>query len=187
MNAPIDPEFSRPFRLRDLPRDGATVELDAGVPERDALARRMGVVSLDRLTATLTLEPNKGGRQILVRGRFAADLTQSCVITLEPFAVVATESFVVRFDRNAAAAEPDDGFVDLVDDELAEPIVGETIDLGELVAQYLALAIDPYPRRPGAQFDQAGIGLVGGAKEDDRSEDRSPFATLASLGGNRQR
>lgn len=187
MNAPIDAEFSRPFHLGDLRRDGATVELVAGAPERQALARRLGVVSLDRLTATLTLQRDKDGRHIEVHGRFAAELSQTCVITLEPFAVMAAEAFVVRFDRNAAAAEPDDGFVDLVDDELAEPILGETIDLGELVAQYLALAIDPYPRQPGAQFDQAGMGLVGRGKEDDRSEDRSPFAALAPLGGNRQR
>ena len=186
MKEPIDLEFSWPFRLGDVPRDGSTVEFMAGARERDALARRLGVVSLDRLSAEVTLERDEHGRQFLVRGHFTAELTQICVVTLEPFAATAADSFAVRFDRDAGAPLTADVFVDLVDDEPAEPIFGETIDLGELVTQYLALAIDPHPRQPGAQFDQAGMERVGLGKDDKGSEDRSPFAALASLRGNRR-
>ena len=186
-NGTTEPEFSRPVRVGDVPRGGTTVDLEASAHERDALAHRLGIVSVDRLIAGVTLERDEGGRRFLVRGHLSADLTQVCVITLEAFADTVTESFVARFDRSVGSSSPTDIIVELADDDPAEPIFGETIDLGELVAQYLALAIDPHPRRPGAEFDHLGMGRVGLETDHDSSEERSPFAALAALRGDRQR
>ena len=201
MAAPIDSELSRPLRLGDVPVGGKTVTLEAGAVERAALAKRLGVVSLDRLTASLTIQRDDRGRQFRVHGQFDAALTQICVVTLEPFATMVSDAVVARFDRaaarpsraitrdsagrNVAADQSDMAAIDILvmagdvlDDEVVEPVYGETIDLGELVAQYLSLAIDPHPRRPNARFDPGVIG-----PEDDRSKTRSPFAALSSMRG----
>ena len=50
------------------------------------------------------------------------------------------------------------------------PYGGGSIDLGEAAAEQLALALDPYPRRPGAVL-----------AETTAAADRSPFAALARL------
>jgi uncharacterized metal-binding protein YceD (DUF177 family) len=177
---PTPTEFSRPYRLSELQPDGASVDLEAGPEECEALARRFDVVAIDRLTARLYLKRDARDRHFLVRGSFEAGLTQICVVTLEPFEATLVDSFTARFVRDAAAAQETDVFVDVADGEPPEPISGETIDLGELVAQYLSLAIDPHPRKPGARFD-----FVDAADAGDAEEGRSPFAALKVLRGGR--
>jgi hypothetical protein len=54
--------------------------------------------------------------------------------------------------------------------EPPDEIVNGHIDLGALTAEFLALGLDPYPRKPGVDFDYKG---------DDKPD--SPFAALAKL------
>ena len=165
-----EPEFSRPFPADRLGQDVITETLLAGPAECAALARRLKLVELSQLSAVVTLERTLGGL-IHVGGRLEADVVQTCVVTLVEFPSHVEDSFAVDFG-NAPAEFGDE--IDLDPDyDPPEPIEGGIIDLGELVVQYLALALDPYPRAPGATLDPAvGSGDI---------VDASPFAVLKNL------
>ena len=86
------PEFSRPHKTDELPTKGRIVTLDPSADELEAIARRLGLVSLNRFEGTLKLHPEIG-RQISLQGPIRAEIVQSCVITGDP---LTTE---VAFDK----------------------------------------------------------------------------------------
>lgn len=145
------PEFSRPVSIHDLDEDERTEDIAATPEERQALARRFSLVALDRLSATARLRRRGDGRAVLVSGLLSADLTQTCVVTLKPVPAHVEEPFSVVFLRDSQGEAAD---LDLVADELeeVEPLTGDVIDIGELVAQSLFLSLDPYPRLAGARY-----------------------------------
>jgi hypothetical protein len=57
--------------------------------------------------------------------------------------------------------------------DLPETFEGDTIDAGDVVAEFAALSIDPYPRKPGVEF---ATHLEG--DPDDRGGRPNPFAVL---------
>ena len=81
----------------------------------------------------------------MIEGNLQAEVVQECVITLEPVAEIVASPFEQRYTlrQTDTASDLEFGPDDI---EPPEPVVGEAIDLGELVAQYLSLAINPYPR-----------------------------------------
>jgi uncharacterized metal-binding protein YceD (DUF177 family) len=153
-------EFSRPVPAFDLP-EVAVHRIAAGPAERAALAARFGLLALDRLEAEIRLRPIARG--VRLEAEFEAEVVQECVVTLEPVANRVGERFTLVFGEAPAGAD---------EDNVVEPIEGETLDLGETVAQQLSLALDPYPRAPGAAIDPAWT--------EDASA-ASPFAALAKL------
>ena len=152
--------------------DGERIDLAAGEGERAAIAERIGLESLGRLEAHLTLD--RDGPRIHVRGRIRAALEQSCVATGEPVAEAVDEPFELLFlpepkpkgadeEVELRAEECDVAFYD-----------GEAIDLGTAVADTLALSIEPYPRSAGAEAALKEAGVL--------SESQAgPFAALAKL------
>ena len=166
------PELSRPFRVALLAEAPVqAVEITATAAERAALAARFGLVRLDALTARLTVRGSTIG-ELLVEGQLQADVVQECVVTLEPVSDSIDTTFDQRFST-APTSAPADLVIGPDDDEPPEPITGDSIDLGELVAQFLSLAINPYPRAPGADAEAARY-------EPDPAGD-GPFAALARL------
>lgn len=163
-------EFSRRFALADLGDEGAVLEVAAEADERAALARRFGLLALDSLAATVRV----GGAMVRVRASYVADAVQSCIVTLEPVAARIEDSVEVLFAPPRPTAEGE-VTVDALDDDNADPLTGDTIDVGEVVAAHLGLALDPYPRRPGVVF-----GGVQSEPEDEGSG-ASPFAALQDL------
>jgi len=146
--SPVPPEFSRPVELTTL-KPVATMRFAAAPEECAALARRMGVLAVESLAAELKLEILPGKGRLRLSGRLQAALRQACVVTLEPVATAIDERFSVIY-----AAEVEDDAEVAIDpgaaDAWDEPWPGDTLDVGEAVTQQLALAIDPYPRAPGA-------------------------------------
>jgi len=148
--------FSRPVRIDALPRDGQTVTIEATSAEREALASFLELPAIAALTAMLRLEPwGRGGAR--VSGAVHGALTQICVVSLEPFAATIDEVVDVRFapqaaldSRSMAAKET----LSLDDEDEPDPIIEGKIDLGALAAEFFALGLDPYPRKPGATFEQ---------------------------------
>lgn len=117
--------------------------------DRAAIAQSLGLLALNELAATLTLRRTPAG-QIEVSGELQAEVEQACVVTLEPVAASISETFKMHFAEGAAA--PDAAEIDL-DFEAADPpdpIVGGAIDLAQVIVEHLALALDPYPRKPDA-------------------------------------
>jgi uncharacterized metal-binding protein YceD (DUF177 family) len=160
--------WSHPLVLADLPPEGAAFTLAPDEATRAALARHVGVLAVPALTAELRATPDgRGG--VSIDGGLAATVRQTCVVSLEPFDNAVNEQIALRFLPEGAAVanrdEDDDG-------DPVDMIRGGVIDLGALVTEFLALGVDPYPRRPGAVF----------APPADAAEERaSPFAALEQL------
>ncbi len=173
------PEFSRPVSIARLGADATTYRLTASAEERDALARRFALVSLDGFTATVEL--SRHGREIRLAAEVIADVVQLCGVTLEPFASRVTDRSSLLYRRQARPAEL---AVELdAEEEDCEVLDGETIDIGEAVAQQLSLALPAFPRAPGAQIpqDSGGETVVSSELMMDRGTAPRPFAELAKL------
>ena len=169
MNGLPAPEFSRLADERHIPE--AVVVLNASPEECTALARRFAQVRIDTLHAELAL--HREGRTILASGRLDAAIVQSCAVSGEDFPVRIAEPLALRF-VTAQPHRPDEE-VELAADELDEiEYEGTQFDLGEAVAQSLALAIDPFAVAPGAAQFRKKAGLIGAGQA-------GPFAALAAL------
>lgn len=180
---PIIPEFSRPVRVDRIPAAGMTLDLEAKPAERAALAERFGVQSIESLRAEVTLKAIAGGALVRVDGHLAAQVVQTCVVTLEPVPETVDEDFSLSF----GVEEPDEVGAEielsLDEEDPPDPIVDGVIDVGEAVAEHLALALEPFPRKPGIAYeggdDEAGTATA----EQDRKP--NPFAVLAQLRKNK--
>lgn len=164
-------DFSRRFELNRI-RDGERVDLVADDGERARIAERIGLDSLERLEAHATLERNKA--IVRARGRLKARLAQRCVVTGDPVDAHVDEPFDLVFAPEPARGEPDDEIELSADDCDLVFHDGSAIDLGEAIADTLALSIDPYPRSAAAEaaLKEAGVLSEGEA---------GPFAALAKL------
>ena len=176
MGAAASVEFSRPVSLARAGAASQAREIVATPEERARLARRLGLVSLDRLSARLAWRRQSTG-VIRLEGELEAAVTQSCVVTLEPVAAEVTEGFVRHFVRAAPAAEPE-VVVDPEADDPPEPLGDGLVDLGEIVVQQLALARDPYPRAAGSTLPAA---LAGEPAVAEPADAEGPFRVLAGL------
>ena len=164
-------DFAKRLPLNQI-RDGERIALIAGDAERAQIAGRLGLESLERLEANAIL--TRAGERVRAKGRLRAALSQQCVVTGDPVAAHADEPFDIMFVPQPAPGAPDEEV------ELGEKdcdIVfhdGSAIDLGDAIADTLALALDPYPRSAGAEtaLKEAGVLSEGEA---------GPFAALAQL------
>lgn len=163
-SAAATPEFSRPLDIARLPQGEAAYDIAATAAERAALARRFGLLALDRLEAQVRLSRLAGGL-LRLSAELSADVTQACVVTLEPVAARVEDEFTLLY--GAASEERAAEVVLSGETELVEPLPGGALDIGEAVAQQLSLALDPYPRAAGALAEAPQEGLA------------SPFAALA--------
>lgn len=163
-------EFSRTYDPRLLP--GSTVELAADETERAALAKRFDLVRIDSLTAQIELEREANGAS--AKGRLTAEIVQSCAVSGEDLPVSIDEPVNLHFIPARAPSAPDEE-IELEAEELDQiEFEGSLFDLGEALAQGLALAIDPYAVGPNAEEARAKAGLL----DKDTS---GPFAALAAL------
>lgn len=157
----------------DRLRDGERVDLVAGDEECAAIAKRLGLVALDRLEAHAALE--REGDQVRARGRIKAALAQSCVVSGEPVPERIDEPFELVF-RPEPHGQPDEE-LELGADELDVVFHdGAGIELGAAIADTLALVLDPYPRGPNADAALKAAGVLS-------EGEAGPFAALAKLKG----
>ena len=146
---------------------GLALTIEADKAECDAIALRLRIPSVQSVRCSWVLRPEHGG-VVEADGSLRARLHQECVVSLDAFATDVVEEFAVRFVppglENEQADDPDEP------DELT--IENGVLDLGEATVEQLALALDPYPRKPGAELP---------AKMEDSLD--NPFAALAQLRG----
>lgn len=159
------PEFSRRLAVERIGPAGLTQRIEASEAECAALAARLGVPALPEFAATFRLRREEAGR-IAARGRIEGRIVRECVVSLDPFEAALAEDFTVAFVPGQALDETVD-----IEGEDEIPYAGGAIDLGEAAAEQVALTLDPYPRRPGAELP-AEAGAAGEA----------PFAALARRG-----
>lgn len=167
-------EFSRPLRLDRLSAGAFEATFEASGAELADLATRFGLPGIRRLSGSLRVRRPGGGPLIRVEGSVEAEVTQVCVVTLAEISNRIEESFVQLYTLDPQPAEEEEVFIAPGDEETPEPIPGYSLDLGEVLAEQLALALDPHPRAPGAEFGGATIGA-------DVDDEAHPFAKLADL------
>jgi uncharacterized metal-binding protein YceD (DUF177 family) len=165
-------EFSRPIPVEQIGVQETVRQIVANASERVRLAERFGLIALDRLQATLQLQRIPGGL-IRVRGHLEADVVQSCVVTLEPVPAQLSESFTMNF-VSGRADRGGEVVISVDEEEPPETIAEGRIDLGETVAQQLAVSLDPYPRSGQAPTLNEGEPEIAG--QNDKK--RGPFAVL---------
>ena len=171
------PEFSHIVTLAEAGQ-GRAVAIDADEVARVAIARRLGLVALDRFAVTAEVRSIAGG--IAATGAIAADIVQSCAATGLPVPATLHEPFDLRFLRDASPAGSSEEEVEISDADCdILPLEGERIDLGEAAVQTLSLALDPFPRHPDADRILAEKGVLS-------EEQAGPFAALAKLRGKGQ-
>jgi len=166
------PEFSRPVRADQIDRAAETTTIAAKAHERAALAKRFGLISLDRLEADYSL--TRQGNALLARGRVRAALAQPCAATEVPVPETIDTDFTLRFvPERDAATEGEEIELDVEDCDII-PYDGLSLDMGEAVAETMALAMAPYPRAPNADAILRAAGVL-------TEEQASPFAALLAL------
>lgn len=169
--------FSYLVKVGHISANPVQVRLEADREECAALADLWRIEAVNALSAVLQIARwKKDG--VRVRGQVTAELVQTCVLTLEP--VVSTintevdQIFVPEGSRLERILTDERGelVLDPEGPDVPESFSGDTIDAGALVAEFVALSIDPYPRKPGVEF---GAHIESDAKDDERP---SPFAAL---------
>jgi uncharacterized metal-binding protein YceD (DUF177 family) len=163
--------FAHHLRL-DRIGDGERLDLTADEEERSAIARRLGLSALSCLEAHAAL--SREGEVVRARGRLAAALEQSCVVTNEPVPAHIDEAFELVFmpEPELAAGE---GEIELGGADLDVVFHdGSEIDLGTAIADTLALGLNPYPRSAGAEAALKEAGVLS-------ESEAGPFAALAKL------
>jgi hypothetical protein len=158
----------------DLGRGPVQLSVAADADARESIAAQLGLEAMASLTAELTVRPWRDGARI--SGRIEAVVTRICGLSLDPYDEAISEAVSLRIVPRGSANAPDPGGRELTLDPLAEDppeeASGAAIELSDLVVEHLALALDPFPREPGAVFDPPP------ADPGD-----SPFAVLANLKG----
>jgi len=149
------PVWPHPMRWADLPGDGAEIALTSDAGARSRIATFLEVEAITRLCAWLTLRPWLDGVEI--KGRIEATVARICGVSLEPFEETIDEPIVFRVVPSGSPHAPitptGDVELELSADDLPDVAGGEGFDLGAYVIEHLALALDPFPRKPGAVFE----------------------------------
>jgi uncharacterized metal-binding protein YceD (DUF177 family) len=163
--------FAHRLRLDQI-REGERVELVADDAERSAVANRLGLGSLDCFNAHAVLR--RKGAAVEADGRIVASLTQNCVVTGAPLPAHVDAPFSLRFMPEPQSSRSDEE-IELGSSDCEVVFYdGAVIDLGEAVADTLALSLDPYPRSAGAEAALKEAGVLSEAEA-------GPFAALAQL------
>jgi uncharacterized metal-binding protein YceD (DUF177 family) len=172
-------------RIVDLDRtgaNGAALEIVASDTERAALAKRFGFLGLPAFSARVTVDRRPGG-QIVVEGRLRGRIVQACILTLDPVTQDLDETFRIVFRQDLAEERDPESGEALVSAQAdaPEPLPGNLLDVGEIVAEQLSLAADPYPRKPGVKLEDVMPKPRKDGRHGRHEPRRHPFAGLAAL------
>ncbi len=174
------PIMPRVYDVGDIRDDGGTfVDVKANEAECAAIAEAYHLPALAALSARYNLR--KHGKRVSLTGTLKAHLTQDCVVTMEPFESEVSEPVEMEYAPEHLVAEvweriakAEASGTNAPVEDPPDVIVEDKIDLGALTVEALALSLDPYPKKPGVEFETH-------EEEDETSLDDSPFAVLARL------
>ena len=162
-------------RLDAIPSGGRDEALEADTGERAVVAEGLGLIALDSFAATAELR--RTGAEVRARGRVRAEVSQECVVTGEPVPAEVDEPFDILF-RPPPETQPDEELELSADECDVAFYEAGAIDLGQAAVDTLALALDLYPRAPGAEAALAEAGVKSGADVEAERMAASPFAVL---------
>ena len=166
------PEFIRLVKITDIeqlvPR---VVDIEANESERVLLSERFSVLSVNDFTAQIEIKKSSP-YEYIAKGSLKAEVTQTCVVTLEKVVNHISTQFVQQYSTDEKIIS-DDLVIGPEDEQPPEIIGGGTIDLGELASEYLLLSIDPYPRLN--EEDDNSYEL------NTKTNEENPFSSLKEL------
>lgn len=156
-DAPLAMPFSRPVNVENPGEAPLHFKLEADETQRRAVASLLELIALDRLVARLSVQRWRK-RGIRIEGQLSADVVQQCVVSLQPVPAHIEAPIVARFlpEAEVLAAEAEQSLEAYLNDpdDPPEPFDGKWVDIGGLVVEFLSLALDPYPRAPGAALSR---------------------------------
>ena len=159
------PPFSRPFEVVNLQRDRTlSMRIEANEAERQGIAASLGLEAVRMFQASFNLTGMPRG-VIRVVGVIEADISRICVVSLDPFDARVSGGVDVKYAPPPASIRPgrekttiSEAEALTMDDDPPDPIVDGKIDLGALSVEFLTLELDPYPRKPGINFEPVVAG-----------------------------
>lgn len=173
-----DPAAPRPTRFRTgglSPRKPTRFNYRPDAGDKAALADDLGLIALHRLELTGEIRP-AGRDELVLEATLTAVVDQACSVTLAPVPAQVSELFRRRYVAGLESPEGEE--VEMPEDDSVEPMP-EVIDLAEIAAEALALALPLYPRAPGAEFAEGLHAAEGVTPLTDA--DLKPFAGLQGL------
>ena len=111
-----------------------------------------------------------------LEARYIAEITQICVVTLEPITSTIECNFFCTFAEKDVSNIDEEIVFTVNDLDPPEFINNGFFDAGELVSEHLLLDIEPFPRVVGAEFCQTNINSTTEVKNKF-----NPFETLKKL------
>ena len=177
----IGSEFSHKLSLDALKRNQDLIILEASKEQCDALSVRFDLPAIYCLKANIIMSEDP----IQMHGTMIAQIDQICAATAETIQCSIEEELAINFIETPSVS-PNDSEIELQDED-CETIFydGDTIDIGEAIAQSLYLAIDPFPRKVDANMILAKAGVI--SEEEmaknlaQERQDNNPFSALSSL------
>ncbi len=164
------------LRMADLNgRSDYTFKIEPETAARMALGDELGLRALKKLRFEGRLTP-QGKTDWQLTARLGATVVQDCVVTLEPVTTRIDEQIVRTYVKHLD--EPQMGEVEMPEDDSVE-VLPVTLDLTEVMAEALSLALPAFPRATDAELGQAVFTEPG--QEPMTDQDARPFAALAAL------
>ncbi len=133
------------FKTDEISSNGVSGSLEVSAQDCAAIAKVLDLSSLDSIRMDFNLQRSGRGRFNL-KAHLVADVTQSCVLTLEPIESKIDEQFTIEFwppeDVARLESEAEEAGMDVPLDG-PDPILEGCIDLGQMAYEHFAAALEP--------------------------------------------
>lgn len=175
-------EIERVVDVDRMGPSGTALEISASDSERAALAKRFGFLGLPVFSARVTVD-RRPGDLVVVEGRLRGKIVQACILTLDPVTQDLDDTFRIVFKQGLTEEKDPESGESLVNPQgdAPEPLLENLLDVGEIVAEQLSLAADPYPRKHGAKLEDVMPKPRKDGRHGRHEPRRHPFAGLAAL------
>ena len=174
----LPPELSRLMSVDRIKGDYFELTIEANDDECLALAKRFDLIELKNFTANLVFTPPRSKSPIHLKATFEASVVQRCVVTLEPVPSDLTGAFECDYAQEIEAEELEIIEFDAMTEDPPELIVNGEFDVGIMLTEQFGLELNPFPRAPGASFDEVRDATNGKLEDKDS---HNPFAVLKNL------
>ena len=173
-------DFKQNIKVSELKSGSRTFELVVSDNDLAELAERFGLNAIRSLSAIVEIQ-DKGPRQgVLLKGNVKADLDQHCVVSNDPVPSNIDTELYLRLvgPEELERLDEAEAFLDPEADEY-DALEGDEINLGEVIAQTVSMALDQFPRKEGADIKIKPNQDV--TFNEELLEKKNPFSALEKL------